>query len=265
MHRLRVLSAVVLLPPFFLLVQVAPAWLFHVVTAVVILLSAWEFGRLCPAGADAVLTTVTAAGGLIWLAAALGMAVPLPLVLPVVVMIGMARALVGAENLSAAAQRVAWTVFGIGYIGALPSCWSLLRVVPNGRELVLFIALTIWASDIAAFYVGSRWGRHPLAPRISPKKSIEGVVGGVAGGTIVALAGTGWFWTGLSAGTVMWVCPIVILAGIAGDLSESALKRAAGLKDSGGLIPGHGGVLDRLDSLMFAGPVLYALVRVGWV
>ncbi len=264
MHRLRVLSAVLLLPPFFLLVQVGPPWLFHVVTAGIILLSAWEFGRLCLAGSDIGFTVLTAAGALCWLAGVLGV-VPLTAVLPLFVIIGMLRAFTGAENLSAATQRVAWMVFGVAYVGALPSCWSLLRVLPDGRGLVLFVALTIWASDTGAFYVGSRWGRRPLAPRISPKKSIEGVLGGLFGGMLVALAGTGWLWPHISVATALWVSPVLIVAGIAGDLSESALKRGAGLKDSGVLIPGHGGILDRLDSLMFAGPILYGLARLGLV
>jgi phosphatidate cytidylyltransferase len=264
MHRLRVLSAVLLLPPFFLLVQFGPVWLFHLVTAAIVVLGAWEFGRLCPAGPVGALGFPTAAGGLAWQAGALGL-VPLTAVLPLTVGGGMLWALLGHREWPIAMTRAAWLVFGVGYIGALPSCWSLLRLLPDGRGLVLFVALTIWASDIGAYYVGSRWGRRLLATRISPKKSVEGVLGGVAGGMAIAAAGTIGLWPGISLPTALWVSPVLVLSGILGDLSESALKRGAGVKDSGALIPGHGGVLDRLDSLLFAGPVLFFFARMGWV
>ena len=104
-----------------------------------------------------------------------------------------------------------------------------------------------------------------MAPRISPKKSVEGVLGGVAAGIGVAAVGSVWLWLRIPVTTALWLAPILVLAGVLGDLSESALKRGAGVKDSGTLIPGHGGVLDRLDSLLFAGPVLYFIARMGWV
>ncbi len=264
MHRLRVLSAVLLLPPFFLLVQFGPPWLFHLVTTAVILLGAWEFGRLRPGGPDDAVGWLIAIGGASWQAGVLGL-IPLTAVLPVAVGAGMVRALFSHDEWPTAIMWAAWLVFGVAYIGALPSCWSLLRVLPDGRGLVLFLAFTIWASDTGAFYAGSRWGRRPLAPRISPKKSVEGLLGGIAAGTIIAVAGTAGLWPGISMATALWAGPVLVLCGIVGDLSESALKRGAGVKDSGALIPGHGGVLDRLDSLLFAGPVLYFFARMGWV
>jgi phosphatidate cytidylyltransferase len=104
-----------------------------------------------------------------------------------------------------------------------------------------------------------------LAPRISPKKTVEGAAGGIAATILVAALGTSGFWPRLPVMTAIWVGGVLALVGMLGDLVESAVKRAAGVKDSGRIIPGHGGVLDRLDSVIFGCPVLYALVWMGWV
>ena len=108
-------------------------------------------------------------------------------------------------------------------------------------------------------------GRRPLCPRISPKKTVEGAVGGIIATVVLALAGSPWIWPKLPWGRAVVAGLVLAVVGIAGDLCESAVKRAASAKDSGGIIPGHGGVLDRLDSLMFTGPMLYALIWIGWV
>jgi phosphatidate cytidylyltransferase len=161
--------------------------------------------------------------------------------------------------------QAAWVVLGIIYLGGLLGCGSLLRGERDGRQLVYFLAFTTWAGDIGAYYVGSRWGRRPLLPRVSPKKTVEGAMGGIAATALVAGLGSGWLWPRLPIGTAVWVGVMLAIVGMVGDLSESAVKRAAGVKDSGSIIPGHGGVLDRLDSLIFAVPVLYGLTWMGWV
>jgi phosphatidate cytidylyltransferase len=127
------------------------------------------------------------------------------------------------------------------------------------------VALTTWAGDIGAYYVGSRLGRRPLAPRVSPKKTVEGALGGVAATVLIAALGSGWVWTRLPLATAVWVGGLLAVVGMVGDLAESAVKRAAGVKDSGALIPGHGGILDRLDSVIFCVPVLYGCVWMGLV
>lgn len=132
----------------------------------------------------------------------------------------------------------------------------LLRGGPSGMAWVLFLLATVWAADMAAYFTGLAWGRHRLAPRLSPGKSWEGAAAGmlaalaVGAGAAPALLGVGSLAGALLGGGAG-------LAGMLGDLAESALKRAAGCKDSGGLLPGHGGILDRFDSLAFAAPVLY--------
>ncbi len=126
----------------------------------------------------------------------------------------------------------------------------------HGAQLLVFVLLLVWATDTGGYFVGRRLGRYKLAPRVSPNKTWEGVVGGLVLGALVALAGRAWF--GFEAAAFLPLCMAVILVSIVGDLSESLFKRQAGVKDSGGVLPGHGGVLDRIDSLTAAAPV-YAL------
>jgi phosphatidate cytidylyltransferase len=130
-----------------------------------------------------------------------------------------------------------------------------------GREGVLAIIATVAASDTFQFYTGRTFGRRPLAPTISPKKTVEGAIGGLVLAPVALVAIARWWLPQLPAAGV-WAAGLgIVVAGIAGDLFESALKRAAGVKDSGALIPGHGGVLDRIDALLFAAPLFYLLLR----
>jgi phosphatidate cytidylyltransferase len=136
---------------------------------------------------------------------------------------------------------------------------------PHGPAWVLFLAALVWLADIGAFFAGRRWGRRKLAVRVSPGKSWEGVAGGVlaalAGAAVaVVLAGEP-----LHQVPILFVLVVVtVAASVLGDLTESLFKREAGLKDSGGLLPGHGGVLDRIDSLLAAAPVfVLGLVWLG--
>lgn len=126
----------------------------------------------------------------------------------------------------------------------------------HGAELIVFLLLLVWATDIGGYFVGRRLGRYKLAPRVSPNKTWEGVLGGLVLGSLVALGGQAWF--ALPAAAFLPLCMAVILVSVVGDLNESLFKRQAGLKDSSAVLPGHGGVLDRIDSLTAAAPV-YAL------
>ena len=162
-----------------------------------------------------------------------------------------------SENLSSTIANIGITLFGILYIGFLLSHVSLIRIMGDGKLWVLFLMTTVWAGDISAFFIGSLLGRHKLYPKISPKKTYEGLGGAVVGSTIVALAFTRYFIPHLHTGPCILLAIGLGILGQLGDFTESMLKRSAQVKDSGYLIPGHGGMLDRLDSFLFSAPFLY--------
>lgn len=157
-----------------------------------------------------------------------------------------------------APHRVRRWSAGLAGLCALVPAWIALvrlRLDPGrGAEWVLFALLLVWAADIGAYFVGRFFGRVRLAPEVSPGKTWEGVAGGVLASIPVAIAGSLWF--RLPPGAFVGVCLAAVGFSIVGDLTESLLKRFAGMKDSGTLFPGHGGVMDRIDSLTGAAPVL---------
>jgi len=152
------------------------------------------------------------------------------------------------------------TVFGVVYIGAPLGAIAAVRII-GGREAVLLLMATIVVSDSAQYYTGRTFGRAPLAPSISPKKTREGAIGGVVFGTAAMALGGRLVFPASPLPLLLAMGLAVVLLGIVGDLFESLLKRSAGVKDSSALIPGHGGILDRIDSWLFAGPAYYLFVR----
>jgi phosphatidate cytidylyltransferase len=160
----------------------------------------------------------------------------------------------------------AWTMAGMLYVGWLLSYFVALRGLDAGRDWVFLALFTTFASDIAAFVTGRALGKHHLAPRISPGKTWEGAIGGVLAAIIVSLLFT--MLLPLSYGQAILLGSLVSILGQLGDLIESLLKRNMGVKDSGKLLPGHGGILDRTDSVIFAGIMVYYFVLLlnnGWL
>ncbi|MFA7592837.1 MAG: phosphatidate cytidylyltransferase [Thiohalobacteraceae bacterium] len=149
----------------------------------------------------------------------------------------------------------------------LPAGWALaaLHARPEqGPALALFVLVLMWVADSGAYFAGRNFGRHKLAPRVSPNKTWEGVAGGLAGSLLFALLAGGWFgWTGGRLTGFVVLAVLCALLSVVGDLFISLLKRQQGLKDTGNLFPGHGGLLDRIDSLLAAAP-LFAL-GLDWV
>jgi phosphatidate cytidylyltransferase len=152
------------------------------------------------------------------------------------------------------------TILGVLYIAFLGGHLVALR---NGFPQVLsahllsFFFLVIMGADTGAYYLGRAIGKHKLAPNVSPGKTWEGVVGGLAAGLLMALISHFWFFRELPLRWAVPLAGIMVIIGILGDLTESALKRGAGAKDAAKILPGHGGLLDRLDSLLFNAPVIY--------
>ncbi len=157
-------------------------------------------------------------------------------------------------------KDMAITAFGIVYIGLTLSTIAPTRLLPGGEWLVLFLALITWAADTGAYYAGTLWGKHQLAPRISPKKTVEGLLGGVGLAVAAALVAQAWFVPQLQPMDTVILGVVLTGAGLFGDLLESAIKRRVGVKDSGSILPGHGGMLDRIDSLLFTAPTFYYYV-----
>jgi phosphatidate cytidylyltransferase len=152
-------------------------------------------------------------------------------------------------------------ILGIVYIPALLSFLVVIRNHTEGMIWIFFLLGIIFAGDIAALYVGSFFGRHKLCPAVSPGKTIEGSIGGLLANLIVGVVGKFFFLPQLSWTPAAIFFLAVGVAGQVGDLFESELKRSSHVKDSGGLLPGHGGLLDRIDALLFAAPVAYIFVE----
>ena len=157
------------------------------------------------------------------------------------------------------ADQVMPAFFGVVYVAVMLSFIYLTRNLPDGKFLVWLIFLCSWGCDTCAYCVGMLIGRHKMAPILSPKKSVEGGVGGVAGAALLGAiyaAATG----GKIAGQYL-ICAVGALISMVGDLAASAIKRNQGIKDYGKLIPGHGGILDRFDSVIFTAPAIYFLAK----
>jgi len=158
-------------------------------------------------------------------------------------------------------EVIAGQLQGIIYIPLLLSFLVLIRAGSSGMIWIFLLLAIIFAGDTSAYYVGSYLGKHKLSPAISPGKTIEGAIGGIAANLVVGMIGKIIFLPAIPWGRCVLFFIVVGVAGQVGDLFESELKRASGIKDSGGILPGHGGILDRIDALLFASPVAYIFIR----
>jgi phosphatidate cytidylyltransferase len=172
--------------------------------------------------------------------------------------------ILNTREITRTVSRMAVTLFGIFYVGLFFSYLLLLYAEQRGPLLVMFLLCVTWGGDAAAYFIGTWKGRHPLCPRISPKKTIEGAAGGLLGSMAAALICHALFLKGPAAPVILAAGAGINIMNQLGDISESLLKRAFGIKDSGALFPGHGGVLDRIDSILFAAPFFYYWVRVAF-
>jgi phosphatidate cytidylyltransferase len=170
------------------------------------------------------------------------------------------------EPISGAADRVARQALGVAWIGGLCSFLMLLRLRADGLGWVLLPMFVAWFGDTGAYFSGRAFGKTPLHPRVSPKKSVEGFVGGLVGSVVGALVCARYGLSGVSVGHAALMGLAGGAVAVLGDLSESLIKRSFDVKDSGWIMPGHGGLLDRVDSLLFVAPTVYVyseLLSVG--
>ncbi len=188
-------------------------------------------------------------------------------VLPLAVMGSMVVPMFREEDTARATERATRYAFGLLYLPLLAAPLALIRLqVWDGREVGLpllgMLMLATFGGDSGAYFAGRAFGKTPLFPRVSPKKTVEGLVGGLATSMALAAAADHVWELGFGIVAACVVGALIDVAGVLGDLAESMLKRAYGIKDSGWIMPGHGGVLDRVDSLLFTGPVLWLALQV---
>jgi phosphatidate cytidylyltransferase len=238
----------------------APApWLLGL-AVIVAVLAAGEYARVAgELGAPVPTLAVLSATAAVCIAMGWPAVSLAPVILALVVLAGalaVARGVPAADSLS----RVAATVFGPLYVG-LPLGALIAIRWQHGREAALLVLLLVVVSDTSQYYAGRLLGRRKLAPVLSPKKTVEGAIGGIVAGALTMVVVGAWWWPGAPVAARAVTGVVLVLCGITGDLFESLLKRAAGVKDSSTLIPGHGGMLDRIDALLFAAPVYYILVQ----
>jgi phosphatidate cytidylyltransferase len=281
---LRLATAAVLVPSLLWLIASGPGYVLGAVI-VIVLLGIREFYQLIEAkGAHPEWTFGMSAGAALPLVAYLGNEYHATILMTFVLLAVMVRA-VGKAQISEALASISGTFFGIFYVGWLLAHAVTLRdfhrivtakwgpdaasaLDPNSGTFLLIFALSaVVVCDAGAYFAGRKWGRRKLAPKISPGKTVEGALGGVVAGTVAALLCKGTFdvlWPDLSRG-LSWLVAVPLglvlsVAGMIGDLVESLLKRDAAQKDAGSLLPGMGGVLDRIDSALLAIPVMYYLM-----
>jgi len=161
------------------------------------------------------------------------------------------------REIKSAASEAALLFFGLLYIPYLLGYLVLLRNHPLGWQWILLIMCIVMSGDSAAYFIGCRFGKRKLYQAVSPNKSVEGAIGGVAGSVVGVLAAKMLFFAEISLPDALLAAILIGTISQIGDLFESLLKRSCGVKDSGSIIPGHGGILDRLDSILFAAPVAY--------
>ncbi len=159
-------------------------------------------------------------------------------------------------------EQVMLAFFGLFYVAFMLSYVYQIRMLPQGAFIVWLVFICSWGSDTCAYCVGMLFGKHKMAPKLSPKKSIEGAVGGVVGAALLgaayaAIINRAVFGTGVSVVQYALICAVGALISMVGDLAASAIKRNHDIKDYGNLIPGHGGILDRFDSVIFTAPIIY--------
>ena len=266
----RGLSGAVLVAIAVTVVWFAHPLVFFAVAEALLVLAFVEYARLAAAGGTpipfaaacaATMLTSISVGGAHWIGDRLaGTGVALDAILVSGFVALAATTLTAWKGERDALGRAAAAVFPMLYLGLPIGSMLAIRTLP-GREALFLLMLTVMASDTAQYYTGRAFGRRLLAPAISPKKTVAGAIGGFVFGVLLLAVAGEWWLPRFPIGFRALLGVALVALGIAGDLFESMLKRSAGVKDSSALIPGHGGVLDRIDALLFAAPVYYIVLK----
>ncbi len=274
----RILTAIVLIAAVFALVFYGPLWSIALFSAIVAVLASYEYLQLAttPGPGETISTRIPlwwmAAGTVLLFVATLPnwpVEAQFPLLSALsIILFSWNGFRAHRDTLDRVLPDTAKGLFGLIYVAYPLTLIPLLRGKEDGIALIVFLMVCVWSGDIAALYIGKNFGRHKLAPRLSPNKTWEGTIASVAGSVLAALlvvvigdqlSARGN--TTLHITQPLWqtllLAVVLNIAAQIGDLLESAIKRGAGVKDSGTMLPGHGGILDRIDALLFAAPVLW--------
>jgi phosphatidate cytidylyltransferase len=257
----RVLSGAVLLGLAIAVVWLSPAAVFFAVAELLLVLAFIEYAALARNSGLPVPSVPACAAAMLTCAAfTTGLSAPIDIVLMTAFVALAALTLTAWNGGRDAIGLAAASLFPSLYLGLPLGAMIAVRETRGGEALFLLM-LTVFVSDTAQYYSGRAFGHAPLAQKISPNKTVEGAAGGlVFGSAALAVAGT-WWLPAVPVVLRVMLGVMVVALGIAGDLFESMLKRSAGVKDSSALIPGHGGILDRIDALLFAAPVYYVVLK----
>jgi phosphatidate cytidylyltransferase len=261
----RVASAVVLIPIFVWMVAWAPAWVFAALVVAVGTGAAWELTRLFQRAGRVTFPLLNVAAGAAVTASFLVPGMPGPVftaAATVFLAAGVwAASPVARTPAAPSVEPVVLGLFGLTWVNWLLGHGALLHALPEGAGLILTLVGVTWAGETAAYGIGSLVGRHKLAPTISPGKTVEGAVAQVTVSVLAAPLLAAWLLPDWTMTRAIGAGALLSVVGQVGDLAESVVKRSVGVKDTGGLIPGHGGLLDRIDSLLFNVPALFYYAR----
>lgn len=262
----RLITAAVLAPVLWAVCKYAPLTAIVPFLALFAAAASWEFHRMLEAEGTRPHKVIglVATFAIAWSFSGLAPVVDTSAVLAALVVASFVAAMASRREPSAMLRAALGTVGPVVVVGLGLGHAVRLRAVPgeNGPDLLFLLLVCVMFGDTAAYYVGRAFGRTRMAPVISPKKTWEGAAGAVAGSVGGAVLAHVWFFQRLTLGHALVLGVLLAVAGIAGDLAESVAKRATGVKDSSSLLPGHGGVFDRVDSLLFSSPLLYYYYRV---
>jgi phosphatidate cytidylyltransferase len=260
MFQQRIITGLALVALFVVIFLFSPPWLVCVIATLVILLASWEFLEMAlPEQAFADRLLCLALATLIPGAALAGRTDCLMGSLFVALFALGVRSLFSGKEMKTRFEELQVCLFGTLYVSFTLSHFVLLRNMEDWKPWIFFILIVTYVGDVAAFFTGTKWGKRKLSPLLSPKKTVEGALGGMLATVLLACACKIVFFPALTVFQAIWVSVILSVSGQLGDLLESLIKRSYGIKDSGRILPGHGGILDRIDSILIAGPVGYYL------
>jgi phosphatidate cytidylyltransferase len=253
----RFVSAIVFAAVVILVIQKGDLWGFLAIVSLVVILGTLEFSELTIPRGNSLLLFFSIPINLLFCFSPLKDLIDTHLVLGLAVVLPFVYEIIRRKPQSAL-PNISSFVLCILYVGWLfGRHLTLIRQMPDGIELIYLLLGIAWGSDIGAYLIGKKFGKHRIIPAISPGKSLEGYIAGIFFGIAVSLAICCWLLPGIGLLQACIIGLILTIIGQIGDLAESILKRSANVKDSGKIMPGHGGILDRCDSLVFMTPALY--------